>query len=217
MRSGRTRARSKGVPYRSRRERDERLSAIRTSSKKERPRRQLIGVIVSILAAAISAVSAYVALSSYRSQQNASIMAMADQVVLVAPPVSTAQLNQVKKLHSGDYIDYLPMYVENYGRLPILGLNVKATVNDKVEQSQDIGTLLPCTEIDVSNILGTALSRASGPPSWNVTIYFQDVFGQSWQRQLNSAPVPVANPSKHLVLREGSGIVTDVMKNCTAA
>lgn len=183
-------------------------------SKKGRQSVEVAGIAVAIAAAVISSISAFYAYRAYQSQQDASKRAMADQVVIVAPPLSSDRVDQLRKQHPVNYIDYFPMYVRNYGRLPVLGLIAEADINGKKMQSRTIGTLLPCTEVEVGDVLRAALSETGSRNNWSVVITFQDVAGQSWKRSLSGAPAPIKD--NRFVLREGTGIATGHVDGCQA-
>jgi len=189
--------------------------AKKKKKKKKRKKRSAVGIATAIAALIVSAVSAYISIISYQSQQNASNEAMADQVVLVAPPMSLTQLDQLKRQHPLDFYKYFPMHVQNYGRLPVLGLIVWARVNGKIEASQAIGTLLPCAQVEVDGVLRSAMSRGQGQGKWSVIVSFEDVSGQTWERSLAGKPWRVDGP--HFALQEGVGIATSRVNDCTAA
>ena len=201
---------------------DESTHGSESQPKRNRWLVQTIGIVVSVAAAAISAFSAVSSYDSYQSQQNTSTMAMANQVVIVAPPMSADQFDRIKKQHPVNTAEYAPIYVLNYGRLPVLGLVIQAHINyvngtTAVQSSSEIGTLLPCTEVEADGVLRAAIAKSDSRElrGWYVTVRFQDVSGQYWQRGLIGPPVP--EKGNDVVLQDIGGITTKHVDDCTAA
>jgi hypothetical protein len=195
-------------------------SVLKSAQKKNRWPKTELGIVVSVVAVAISAVSAYVSIKSYESQRLAAKAAMADQVVIIEPPMSPGQFDKLTQQNpTKNILLHLPTYVQNYGRLPVLGLVVEVTINGKVEQTSTIGTLLPCTQVEVGYLLSEAVSKAvskiGSVSGWNMLITFQDVSGQAWEREASGPPWPIS--ANYLVLGQGAGITTEPVKNCAAS